>query len=81
MSYYCPISTKIGLYREISVEILYTVFHKNIYSGNRVVRCGWTDEQPPFEIYLRSHIQIAFYKILNYNQQSFPYAALTEWFS
>jgi len=77
--YFSTISTKIGPYRQISVEILYTDLHKNLYCGNRVVRCKWTDEQPRFEIYLRPQITKAFYKILNDKQPLFPYTALTEW--
>jgi hypothetical protein len=76
--YCCPILTKFGLYRQISVEIRYTDLHKNLYGGNRVVRCRWTDEQPAFETYLRSHIKAAFYKIVNDNQPLFAYTALIE---
>jgi hypothetical protein len=78
--YYCPISTKIGLYRQISVEILYTDLHKNFYGGNRV-RCRWTDVQHTFEIYWRSQIKTKFYKIIKDNQLLFPYTVLAEWSS
>lgn len=76
--YYCPISTKIGTYRQISVEITY-VEASNFFSGsNRDFRGRWTNKQPPFEIYLPSHIKTAFYKILKDNQPLFSHTELTE---
>jgi hypothetical protein len=56
---FCPILTKIGMYRKILVKLSNTKFYENPLIGSRIVTCGHMDSHKRMVKKLKTFLQRA----------------------